>query len=277
MVSYSAHEDDQTVLIGFLRTGASIFPEFRAVTVDHNMEWSNSTLLRAGDGYVNVTSGDERWGDYTGIARDHDAKKPTAYILGCYGKSNHRYGGFIAQVTAPNPGPMAFYSASATTGSAPLTVTFTNQSLNDPTHYSWDFGDGSNSTEVSPTKTFTSKATFPVRLTATNHYGVDVHQQYILVDVLPGVDEKEKEETKVYPNPTGDLFYLRFDLEEMEEISINIIDVNGAIVKQLHNGLASKGNNHLYFNKLALANGIYIVRVESQKELIANEQLIIAR
>ncbi|GAB3337088.1 hypothetical protein GCM10027429_21160 [Marivirga atlantica] len=49
---------------------------------------------------------------------------------------------------------------------AELTVTFTNTSLNAES-YTWDFGDGSTSTEESPVHTYAEEGTYSVTLTAT--------------------------------------------------------------------------------------------------------------
>ncbi|MBA2407439.1 MAG: PKD domain-containing protein [Chitinophagales bacterium] len=53
------------------------------------------------------------------------------------------------------------------TGCVPLTVSFTNTSVN-ATQYSWDFGDGGSSSEFAPTHTFTDTGTFNVMLIATD-------------------------------------------------------------------------------------------------------------
>jgi PKD repeat protein len=52
-----------------------------------------------------------------------------------------------------------------------LTVQFTDASLLAVTH-TWDFGDGTTSTEVSPLHTFPAEATYDVTLTTTNEAGV---------------------------------------------------------------------------------------------------------
>ncbi|AKB51197.1 cell surface protein [Methanosarcina barkeri str. Wiesmoor] len=67
--------------------------------------------------------------------------------------------------------PVANFTATPTTGSAPLLVTFTDQSTNTPTSWLWDFGDGSNSTSQNPTHLYTAIGTYTVKLTATNVAG----------------------------------------------------------------------------------------------------------
>ena len=52
-----------------------------------------------------------------------------------------------------------------------LTATFTDNSIL-AVSYSWDFGDGGSSTEISPTHTYTASGTYDVTLTTTNEAGV---------------------------------------------------------------------------------------------------------
>lgn len=59
-------------------------------------------------------------------------------------------------------------------------VTFTNGSSS-ATSYSWDFGDGSSSTESSPSHTYSSNGLYVVTLTATNDNGSTESAQTIIV------------------------------------------------------------------------------------------------
>jgi PKD repeat protein len=76
----------------------------------------------------------------------------------------------------PPPVPVGAFSANPTTGVAPLNVSFTDQSTNSPTAWSWDFGDpGSGSANTSslqnPTHTFAAAGTYQVTLTPSNGAG----------------------------------------------------------------------------------------------------------
>jgi PKD repeat protein len=73
-------------------------------------------------------------------------------------------------VTGP---PVAAISATpATSGAAPLTVTFADLSTGTPTGWAWDFGNGQTSTQQNPGPiTYASVGTFTVTLTATNGSG----------------------------------------------------------------------------------------------------------
>lgn len=69
----------------------------------------------------------------------------------------------------PTP-PTAEFIGAPTSGSIPLTVTFTNQSLN-ATSYLWDFGDGDTSTSENPSHAYLTEGTYTVILTATGPGG----------------------------------------------------------------------------------------------------------
>lgn len=80
--------------------------------------------------------------------------------------------------------PVADFSANATGGTAPLTVTFTNLTSGGPVDtYSWDFGDGGTSTSTSPIHVYASAGTYTVALTATGPGGADTETKtgYITV------------------------------------------------------------------------------------------------
>jgi PKD repeat protein len=71
----------------------------------------------------------------------------------------------------PPPAPVAEFIGSPLSGSTPLAVTFTDQSTGTITSRLWDFGDGTTSTAVNPTKAFLTAASFTVALTVTGPGG----------------------------------------------------------------------------------------------------------
>lgn len=79
--------------------------------------------------------------------------------------------------------PVADFTANTTSGTAPLTVNFTDASSGGATGWSWDFGDGGSSSSQNPSHTYTSAGTYTVTLTASNAFGSDdeVKSNYITV------------------------------------------------------------------------------------------------
>lgn len=66
----------------------------------------------------------------------------------------------------------------------PATVVFSNQSNNCST-YLWDFGDGTNSTDINPTHVYTSYGDFNVKLVSTGGCGSDSITKTAFVSVQP--------------------------------------------------------------------------------------------
>lgn len=62
------------------------------------------------------------------------------------------------------------------------TVSFVDASLNSPTSWFWNFGDGGTSTLENPTHTYTYNGTFNVCMTATNATGSNTSCQFVVID-----------------------------------------------------------------------------------------------
>jgi len=101
--------------------------------------------------------------------------------------------------------PVASFTASLTSGTAPLTVQFTDQSTNTPTSWSWDFGDGNTSTSQNPSHTYNTPGTYTVSLTVSNSAGSDTETKtnYITVNLsAPILSLPSNDSTSVDISPT---------------------------------------------------------------------------
>jgi PKD repeat protein len=98
-----------------------------------------------------------------------------------------KYAVFVYSVTGPAAtAPTAHFTASPTSGLAPLTVNFVDTSTGDPPPSPfWDFGDNGTSTASTPSHTYTTPGTYTVVLTATNSAGSDMEQATISVGEPP--------------------------------------------------------------------------------------------
>ncbi len=87
-------------------------------------------------------------------------------------------------ITVDYPAPTADFVGDPTSGVAPLTVDFTDQSLDSVNAWSWYFGDGSTSTEQNPQYTYNEPGTYTVSLVASGPGGSDStgKDDYITVD-----------------------------------------------------------------------------------------------
>lgn len=76
--------------------------------------------------------------------------------------------------------PRVDFNSNLTTGSAPLTVKFTDSSQN-AAGWSWDFGDGTTSFEQNPVHTYFSAGSYNVNLIAANANGTNSKSDTIIV------------------------------------------------------------------------------------------------
>jgi len=79
--------------------------------------------------------------------------------------------------------PVAAFSATPVTGTAPLVVQFSDASTNGPLYWGWSFGDGNSSTVQNPSYTYPAAGTYSVTLTATNAAGSNVCTKSSLITV----------------------------------------------------------------------------------------------
>ena len=185
---FGYNDEDETFVIGYLRTNGDIFPEMRALAVDENLNETESVLIKTGESPITLLDGNsQRWGDYSFAFKRFNAATPTVWYTGCYGL-NSAYGNFIAElVRVDNPGDLnPDFSSDVTSGIKPLEVNFSNESEGDNLSYFWEFeyGTPAYSTEENPTVLYEQLGKFRVSLTINN--GTDesiVKEDYI--EVLP--------------------------------------------------------------------------------------------
>ena len=69
--------------------------------------------------------------------------------------------------------PVAGFSAAPENGTVPLAVSFTDDTLNRPTAWTWNFGDGETSDLQNPVHTYAKAGEYFVTLRVSNHFGSD--------------------------------------------------------------------------------------------------------
>ena len=79
--------------------------------------------------------------------------------------------------------PVADFTGTPVTGFPPLQVAFSDLSMNTPTAWAWDFGDGGTSTMQNPTYTYNYSGTFDVTLTVFNEAGAHTLKKAQLIYV----------------------------------------------------------------------------------------------
>jgi len=108
----------------------------------------------------------------------HEYKNPGAFTVALtvrnqYGTGQKVEKDFIKAGTVPE----AQFAVVPSEGEAPLTVQFTDLSKGLPTTFSWDFGDGTTSTEQNPLHTYDREGEYTVSLTVGNQFGSNTRIQ----------------------------------------------------------------------------------------------------
>ncbi|MBI2919337.1 MAG: PKD domain-containing protein [Chloroflexi bacterium] len=100
--------------------------------------------------------------------------------------------------------PVASFTKSAGSGTAPLTVSFSDTSTGNVTGREWTLGNGTSSTAASPGTTYTAAGTYTITLTVTNPAGADSTSQTVSVSSPPpaGGNQGGGAQPQQQPQPT---------------------------------------------------------------------------
>lgn len=165
-------------------------------------------------------------------------------------------------ITVNEPGgnnpPVAAISASPLSGNAPLAVAFSaagsSDPDNDPLTYSWDFGDGSSGTGISPSHTYTSAGSYTASVTVSD--GELSDQASVNINVTDGNNggdcdnpiaislpwSKDGAATNCYVT-SGDIIYI--NSWNMDVVEINGVDITNIWTNSMPPRI--DGNYYIYY------------------------------
>jgi hypothetical protein len=150
--------------------------------------------------------------------------------------------------------PVAGFTSIQTTG---YTAQFTNTS-SEATIYSWDFGNGNTSSQVSPEFTFANFGTYPVTLIAINDCGSDtIRLDVVIVTTL--VDELSGTEVLIAPNPFHSHLNVLVRMNTPENLHLSIYNMLGQLV--YNNQMGGQKEQTILIDLSHLAPGVYSVQL----------------
>ncbi|MEX0968491.1 MAG: PKD domain-containing protein [Bacteroidia bacterium] len=173
------------------------------------------------------------------------------------------------------PAPDGSFSASPTSGDAPLSVDFTsNVNMGTDTGtYVWYFGDGDSSLNIEhPSKIYQVDGSYTVTLRITNEEmctDTIVRENYIQVGPV-GISEINESQIRVFPNPAQDAVWIRGS--ESQEISqLRVLNMHGQIMLEQTAGTVGD----VQLNVGNLPRGIFILNLTMNNGDIVSKRLFI--
>lgn len=195
LASLATNNQNQSVLIGYCKSGTSMYPEVDAVQCDSSGAFSSSIVIFPGQSAVTGgNTSQQRWGDYTGMERQYGTN--VCYFAGSYG-----------------------YGAAFQTEIAQLGL--------------------------------------------KSNVGVAPVPMPVASDV------------KVYPDPVVNIFSVDFSLQQKSHVRISVFDMQGKEVQLLFDGVVLQGNQKFSFNKAALQQGVYSLRITNDTGEIVTKKIVV--
>lgn len=102
---------------------------------------------------------------------------------------------YVDSIQVSPSSPSVDFTASPVSGTTPVSVNFSDETVGDGTSWHWNFGDGHKSTEREPTYTYSTPGTFTVALTVDGPLGSDTKSKVAYVSVLPQLGNALLDET----------------------------------------------------------------------------------
>ena len=144
-------------------------------------------------------------------------------------------------------------------------VSFTDASANEPTSWSWDFDDGSTSTDQNPIHIYTAVGNYEVCLISSNTAGTSSpYCRTVPIISLPsGLNALPILSWQLSPNPAGDWLNIQFNEALSQSSVLQLIDLSG---KVLLTQTIAKGSMQHQIETLSWQPGLYILTLTNPQE-----------
>ena len=192
--SIAINSNKQIALMYSVTGGTNVYPGIRIcgqsaaanAAANGTLDIPETVVVNGGT----YQSGANRWGDYTQLSVDPVDKTTfwgtTQYMKNSTSTKYTRIVAFKFNESLNLP-PVADFIGTPTTVIQGGTVSFTDQSTNNPTSWQWSFPGGTpaSSTQQNPTVIYNTPGTYNVTLIVTNQYGSDTITKTNYITVLP--------------------------------------------------------------------------------------------
>ncbi len=152
------------------------------------------------------------------------------------------------------------------------TVAFSSNATN-ASNFSWNFGDGSTSTEENPTYVYSIGGLLTVSLVVSNECGGAQSAEQVLINLPTSTEELSKQQAvlSAHPNPFNDQIYINFDLAVLPDHTfLKVYNLMGQLVE---NKAINQSIGQIQVGR-DLAKGIYFLALESNGKTVETLKLI---
>ncbi|MEM9929965.1 MAG: PKD domain-containing protein [Bacteroidota bacterium] len=140
------------------------------------------------------------------------------------------------------------------------TVILTNTSQQ-AVNFNWNFGDGTTSTDVNPTHTYTESGLYTITLNALNNSCGRTITQLVNI-VITATEAALVEEISLFPNPTSGIVYLEGGL------GLSIVGVYDAQGRLVASPKTAAGQITRQLNLSHLADGVYWIGIKADDQVV---------
>lgn len=214
---------------------------------NYSLNYPTSWMWDFGDG---TTSTEENPSHIYSEAGTYSVKLK---VINKYGVDSLTFESYIT-VTPLGYAPVADFSASETTVLIKEIISFSDNSIDDPTSWIWDFGDGSQATDQNPIHRYDAKGLYTVSLIASNVFGADTltKSDYILVD---------EQSANITEN---DMNKISWNLQDRELELLNLpfnskIEIFNLSGRSVERDYSISGTKNFYLDEA----GVYIVVIQN--------------
>jgi hypothetical protein len=151
-----------------------------------------------------------------------------------------------------------------------LTLTFVNTSSTGA-DYTWYFGDGTISNEITPTHTFPA-GVYTCVLVAENYCGYSSFDTVIYVGVTEIQGSDLANLTLLYPNPSSGTSILNMNLGQQYDVRYEIYDITGKMIQSKYLGMITEVNETI--NMFDQPSGVYQVKIYAGDAIITKDLIL---
>lgn len=165
--------------------------------------------------------------------------------------------------------PIAAFTSVINNNQAQFTMTG-----NGHTSQTWNFGDGSNSSDLNPTHVYSASGNYTITLITSNGCGNDTIVQTVAIIISATDNYNDKVVFNLVPNPASDFINMEFDGFKTGEFKIAVTDLSGR--KLIDQTLFLSGKQVQNMEISNLPAGAYFVKLTGT-DIFKTKKLVVVR